>query len=237
MVRKAKWSAGSKLGKALLRRRGMHLERSFVHILDAGGARRTTLRGLGNLNKRFPVSAAIYNLSQLIPDSEVELPQRTQGAQREGCRAGPPEINLAWFGTHQTRCSAVRFFAFFAANFGFRDERGEVFRAHFMRPLQPKPRGRRSEPGATPQVTAQRRTLGAEGATQHARRNGTDVWMAWRSLSWAGPSAIGWFGGRFPRALPRAGMRRAVGAGGGEFGDQGGEEVYGGGAGGGELRF
>ena len=56
----------------------------------------------------------------LNPDSEVELPQRTQGAQREGCRAGPPGKNLAWFGTHQTRCPAVRFFAFFAANFGIR---------------------------------------------------------------------------------------------------------------------
>jgi len=66
VVRKAKRSACSKSGKALLRRRGMHLERSFAHILDAGGARRTTLRGLGNLNKRFKVSAAIYNLSQLM---------------------------------------------------------------------------------------------------------------------------------------------------------------------------
>jgi transposase len=66
VVRKAKRSTGSKSGKALLRRRGMHLERSFAHILDAGGARRTTLRGLGNLNKRFTVSAAIYNLSQLM---------------------------------------------------------------------------------------------------------------------------------------------------------------------------
>jgi hypothetical protein len=56
------------------------------------------------------------------PDSEVELPQRTQGVQREGCRAGPPGKNLAWFGTHQTRCPAVRFFAFFAANFGIRDK-------------------------------------------------------------------------------------------------------------------
>ena len=66
VVGKAKRSACSKSGKALLRRRGMHLERSFAHILDAGGARRTTLRGLENLNKRFKVSAAIYNLSQLM---------------------------------------------------------------------------------------------------------------------------------------------------------------------------
>jgi transposase len=66
VVRKAKRSACSKSGKDLLRRRGRHLERSFAHILDAGGARRTTLRGLENLNKRFKVSAAIYNLSQLM---------------------------------------------------------------------------------------------------------------------------------------------------------------------------
>jgi transposase len=66
VVRKAKRSACSKSGKELLKRRGMHLERSFAHILDAGGARRTTLRGLENLNKRFTLSAAIYNLSQLM---------------------------------------------------------------------------------------------------------------------------------------------------------------------------
>ena len=66
VVRNTKRSAGSKSGKELLRRRGMHLERSFAHVLDAGGARRTTLRGLENLNKRFKISAAIYNLSQLM---------------------------------------------------------------------------------------------------------------------------------------------------------------------------
>ena len=65
-VRKAKRSSGSESGKELLRRRGMHLERSFAHVLDAGGARRTTLRGWENLNKRFKISAAIYNLSQLM---------------------------------------------------------------------------------------------------------------------------------------------------------------------------
>ena len=66
VVRKAKRSAQSQSGKELLQRRGMHLERTFAHILDAGGARRTTLRGLENLNKRFKLAAAIYNLSQLM---------------------------------------------------------------------------------------------------------------------------------------------------------------------------
>jgi transposase len=66
VVRKAKRSARSQSGKDLLRRRGRHIERTFAHILDAGGARRTTLCGLANLNKRFKLAAAIYNLSQLM---------------------------------------------------------------------------------------------------------------------------------------------------------------------------
>ena len=62
----ARRSVKSKSGKALLRRRGMHLERSFAHILDCGGMRRATLRGWENLNKRYKLAAAFYNLSQLM---------------------------------------------------------------------------------------------------------------------------------------------------------------------------
>jgi hypothetical protein len=65
-VRQARRSVRSNSGKELLRRRGMHIERSFAHILDAGGMRRMTLRGWENLNKRFKLAAAIYNLSQLM---------------------------------------------------------------------------------------------------------------------------------------------------------------------------
>jgi len=62
----ARRSVKSQSGKALLRRRGMHIERSFAHILDCGGMRRTTLRGWENLNKRYKLAAAFYNLSQLM---------------------------------------------------------------------------------------------------------------------------------------------------------------------------
>lgn len=62
----ARRSIKSKSGKALLRRRGMHIERSFAHILDCGGMRRATLRGWENLNKRYKLAAAFYNLSQLM---------------------------------------------------------------------------------------------------------------------------------------------------------------------------
>jgi len=59
-------SVKSNSGKELLRRRGMHIERSFAHILDCGGMRRATLRGWENLNKRYKLAAAFYNLSQLM---------------------------------------------------------------------------------------------------------------------------------------------------------------------------
>src|SRR5881296_837641 len=65
-VRAARRSVKSKSGKELLRRRGMHIERSFAHILDCGGMRRATLRGWENLNKRYKLAAAFYNLSQLM---------------------------------------------------------------------------------------------------------------------------------------------------------------------------
>jgi hypothetical protein len=62
----ARRSVKSKSGKAPLRRRGMHIERSFAHILDCGGMRRATFGGWENLNKRFKLAAAFYNLSQLM---------------------------------------------------------------------------------------------------------------------------------------------------------------------------
>jgi transposase len=66
VVLTARRSVKSKSGKGLLRRRGMHIERSFAHILDCGGMRRATLRGWENLSKRYKLAAAFYNLSQLM---------------------------------------------------------------------------------------------------------------------------------------------------------------------------
>jgi transposase len=65
-VSNARLSVKSVEGKELLRRRGMHIERSFAHILDSGGMRRATLRGQVNLDKRYKIAAATYNLSQLM---------------------------------------------------------------------------------------------------------------------------------------------------------------------------
>lgn len=65
-VRTAKRLVRSAPGKALLRRRGELVERSFQHVLDCGGARRTTLRGRANIRKRYLMQAACANLSLLL---------------------------------------------------------------------------------------------------------------------------------------------------------------------------
>ena len=50
-------------GKRLHRGRGEVLERSFAHTMDTGGMRRTWLRGLENVGKRYAVHVAGFNLS------------------------------------------------------------------------------------------------------------------------------------------------------------------------------
>ena len=65
-LHRAACAVKSQSGKALLRRRGMHLERSFEHVLDEGGLRRATLKGTDNLAKRHKIAAACFNLSLLL---------------------------------------------------------------------------------------------------------------------------------------------------------------------------
>lgn len=65
-LRYASRSTRSASGKALLRKRGEHIERSFCHLLDHGGLRRATLRGCEKLTKRHMVAAMSYNLSLLL---------------------------------------------------------------------------------------------------------------------------------------------------------------------------
>lgn len=65
-LNKAKRAVTSKSGKALLRKRGEHLERSFCHVLDQGGMRRATLRGCANLTKRLIGATLAFNLSLLM---------------------------------------------------------------------------------------------------------------------------------------------------------------------------
>jgi transposase len=66
VLRRAERALRSESGKALLRRRGEYLERSFCHVLDHGGCRRATLRGKDNLTKRYLGAVLAHNLSLLM---------------------------------------------------------------------------------------------------------------------------------------------------------------------------
>lgn len=54
------------IGRALLRKRGELIERSFAHLYDTGGMRRVHLRGKDNIAKRALIHAAAFNLSLIL---------------------------------------------------------------------------------------------------------------------------------------------------------------------------
>jgi len=56
----------SGVGKEAMRKRGEIVERSFAHVLERGGMRRTWLRGRENVHKRYRVHVAGYNLGILM---------------------------------------------------------------------------------------------------------------------------------------------------------------------------
>ena len=55
-------------GKRLQRKRSELLERSFAHVCETGGARRTWLRGKRKINKRYLIHVAARNLGLLMRD-------------------------------------------------------------------------------------------------------------------------------------------------------------------------
>lgn len=53
-------------GKAMQRRRSEVVERTFAHLCETGGARRSHLRGLANVTKRYRIAAAAHNLGRIL---------------------------------------------------------------------------------------------------------------------------------------------------------------------------
>jgi transposase len=53
-------------GRRLQRQRSERVERSFAHVCDSGGTRRSWLRGLTKINKRYSIAAAAHNLSLVM---------------------------------------------------------------------------------------------------------------------------------------------------------------------------
>jgi transposase len=66
--------------KKLQRRRSEVVERTFAHICDTGGARRSWLRGLVDVGKRYLMAAAAHNLGRLMRLlSGIGKPKSLQG--------------------------------------------------------------------------------------------------------------------------------------------------------------
>jgi transposase len=53
-------------GKRLQRRRSELCERTFAHVCDTGGMRRTWLKGLVEVTKRYVIAAAAHNLGRIL---------------------------------------------------------------------------------------------------------------------------------------------------------------------------
>ncbi len=71
-------------GKRLLRCRGEYVERSFAHVYDTGGMRRTHLRGHRNILKRLLIHASGFNLGILMRQVFGRgTPRGLQGAPSE----------------------------------------------------------------------------------------------------------------------------------------------------------
>jgi hypothetical protein len=74
-------------GRRLIRRRGQYIERSFAHVYDTGGVRRTHLRGHENILKRLLVHAGAFNLGILLWTSR-ELAGPGSTSENAGCAGG-----------------------------------------------------------------------------------------------------------------------------------------------------
>jgi hypothetical protein len=73
--------------KRLQKKRSELVERSFAHVCETGGGRRTWLRGLGDVMKRYVVQVAAYNLGLLMRKLfGVGKPRVLQGSG--GCAIG-----------------------------------------------------------------------------------------------------------------------------------------------------
>jgi transposase len=82
-------------GKRLLRRRGEYVERTFAHMYETGGLRRTHLRGHQNILKRLLIHAGAFNLGLLMRQAFGRGTPRGLQGRRSDPRA--PGIALGMF--------------------------------------------------------------------------------------------------------------------------------------------
>ena len=90
-------------GKKLQRRRSEVVERTFAHVCETGGGRRTWLRGMKDVTKRYQIAAAAHNLGRLLRRlTGTGKPKALQGG------GGSVAVLFAlWLGLRTARRAAV----------------------------------------------------------------------------------------------------------------------------------
>jgi transposase len=83
-------------GKQLQRLRSERLERSFAHVCETGGARRTWLLGIENVRKRYLISAAAHNLGLLMRSLFKMGTPRGLQQFRDGLEGIVSSLRLTW---------------------------------------------------------------------------------------------------------------------------------------------
>jgi len=92
--------------KALHRKRGELVERSFEHVLDDGGMRRVYLRGRENIAKRYLIHTAAFNLGLIMRKlTGFGTPRGWADARRAAARG----LRALWNGlvARLRRCAAM----------------------------------------------------------------------------------------------------------------------------------
>lgn len=86
-----------KRGKRLQKKRSEYVERSFAHVCETGGGRRSWLRGLVEVSKRYLMQVAAHNLGVILRQLfGVGTPRSLQGKKR-GEQEGFAARFLSWW--------------------------------------------------------------------------------------------------------------------------------------------
>jgi Transposase DDE domain len=76
---------GRPKGRALMRRRGELIERTFVHVCETGGHRQVRLRGGANVRKRYVIQVAAMNLGLVLRMMLGHGTPKGYAEARKGC--------------------------------------------------------------------------------------------------------------------------------------------------------
>ena len=90
--------------KHLQRRRSELCERTFAHVCDSGGARRSWLRGLINVSKRYLLAVAAHNLGRIM--RKLFGIGKPKALQREAGLAALAQLLSSWLTTLLAVCLA-----------------------------------------------------------------------------------------------------------------------------------